>query len=429
MSQHHRLDKDYALTLDRQDPLRHFRDRFYIQPGGIYMDGNSLGLASRDAERAILDALEDWKSLAIDGWTAGERPWFYLPEKLGAMQAELVGAEPDEVVVTGTTTVNLHALVTTFYRPTGRRRKIIATSLDFPSDVYALQSQIRLRGYNPEEDLILVPSRDGRVVEESDLIAAMSEEVALVVLPSVLYRSGQLLDMPRLTSAAHERGILIGFDCCHSAGSVPHRLHEWGVDFAFWCTYKYLNAGPGAVASLFVHKRHFGTTPGLTGWFGSDKQRQFDMSLTFQQAPGAGAWQISTPTVLGAAPLYGSLQLFQEAGMDRIRQKSLALTDYMIFLIDHVLCAEGLGFHVGTPRDHRRRGGHVALEHAAAVQICKALKARGIVPDFRQPNVIRLAPVALYTSFADVWETIHAVSEIVRSGKYKRFSSQRGTVA
>ncbi len=374
------LGPDHAADRDRADPLARFRERFYTQPDRIYLDGNSLGLASRDAEAAVLAALDDWKRFGIDGWLGGERPWFYLAEELGALEAELVGASPDELVVTGSTTVNLHSLVSTFYRPSGARTRILADELTFPSDVYALASQVRLRGYHPDEHLVLVRSRDGRTLDESDVVEAMTDEIALVVLPTVLYRSGQLLDVERVTRAARERGIPIGWDCAHSVGAVPHRLHEWGVDFAFWCTYKYLNGGPGAVGSLFVHERHFGTMPALAGWWGHHKDRQFDMTLDFEPAPGAGAWQIGTPPVLGAAALYGSLAMFREAGLERVRAKSLDQTGYLMYLIDELLSP--LGFAVGTPREAWRRGGHVALEHPDAVRIARALKQRGAIPDF-----------------------------------------------
>jgi kynureninase len=316
----------------------------------------------------------------------------------------------------------------TFYQSTVERTKIVADALDFPSDVYALQSWLRLRGLDPAEHLVLVPSPDGRTIEEDDVLAAMDDpNVALVWLPSVLYRSGQLLDMERLTREAHARGLLIGFDCAHSAGSVPHQLHDWGVDFAVWCTYKYLNAGPGAVGALYVHERHFGTRPGLAGWWGSAKERQFDMAHEFTPATGAGAWQIGTPSVLGAAALYGSLQIFAEAGIQAIRQKSLELTRYLIDLSDAMLSP--LGFAVGTPRDDARRGGHVALEHRDAVQIARALKVRGIVPDYRPSNVIRLAPVALYTTFEEVHRTVEVLREIVQTGEHETLESQRGMVS
>src|SRR5687768_2817451 len=232
----YQLGPEWALSQDRLDPLTRLRDRFHLPPGRIYLDGNSLGLASRDAEAEVAKALGEWERLAIEGWWGAEPPWFGIGEELGALQATLVGAEPDEVVATGSTTVNLHALVATFYQPRRGRSTILADVLNFPSDLYALRSQAELRG----GELRLVESRDRRVLDEADVIAAMADDVALVLLPSVLYRSGQLLDMPRLAAAANERGIPIGFDCSHSVGCVPHRLHEWSVDFAFWCGYKYL---------------------------------------------------------------------------------------------------------------------------------------------------------------------------------------------
>ncbi|MFZ5827291.1 MAG: kynureninase [Bacillota bacterium] len=424
-----RPGSEQAQTLDREDPLRHLRNRFYLHPGQIYLDGNSLGLASRDAEEALLNALESWKSHGIGGWMSGDRPWFFMAEELGNLQAALVGAEPEEVVVTGTTTVNLHALVATFYRPEGKRTKVLADGLNFPSDLYALQSQVRLRGYNPEQDLILVPSHDGRTIREDDIIASMTEEVALILLPSVLYRSGQLLNMEQLAAEAHRRQIPIGFDCSHSAGVIPHQLHDWGVDFAFWCNYKYLNGGPGAVGSLFVHQKHFGRLPGLTGWFGYHKERQFQMLPTFEPAEGAGAWQISTPPVLATAPLYGALRIFQEAGMAAIREKSQRQTAYLIYLIETYLSAPPYNFTIGTPREAARRGGHVALEHPEAVRINAALKALGVVPDFRPPNVIRLAPVPLYNTYTELWQTVEHLRRIIDERLYEQHCGKPGTVA
>jgi kynureninase len=415
------LTEDDARALDAADPLARFRDRFFTPPGTIQLDGNSLGLLSRDAEAAVLGALESWKAHGVEGWLDAEPPWFTLGESLGARMAPLMGASPEAVVVTGTTTVNLHQLAGTFYRPEGARRKIVATALDFPSDVYALGSQIRLQGGDPERDLVLVPSRDGRTIAEADIIAALTGEVALALLPSVLYRSGQLLDMARLTAAARDAGALIGFDCAHSAGALPHALDAWDVDFAFWCSYKYLNAGPGAVGALYVNPRHFGTDPALAGWWGYRKERQFAMSHDWEGAAGAGAWQISTPPVLSAAALLGSLAIFEEAGIDAIRAKSLAQTDWLIAQIEaRGLLEAPFGYRVGTPREHARRGGHVAVEHAAAVGIAQALRARGIVVDFRPPDVVRIAPVALYTRYADLWQTVEALREIVATGEHER---------
>ncbi len=422
--------REYARSLDAVDPLASFRERFY-QPGdNLYFDGNSLGLLSKDAEAAVLTRLDQWKNLAIDGWMQAEPAWFTSGEDLGALAAGLVGAEADEVVITGTTTVNLHSLVSTFYQPTGTRRKIVATALDFPSDIYALQSQIALRGGDPDGDLIRVESRDGRTVEEDDLIAAFTDNVALAILPSVLYRSGQLLDIARLTAAAHERGVLIGFDCAHSAGSIPHHFDRDDVDFALWCGYKYLNAGPGSVGALYVNRRHFDTRPGLSGWWGYHKARQFDMLHTWESAPGAGAWQISTVPLLSGAPLLGSLQMFQEAGIERLREKSLKATDYLVSLLTGFgLLDEPYNFRIGTPLDHARRGGHIAVEHDAGPRIAKALKQVGVIPDFRPPDVIRLAPIPLYTSYDEIWQVVQKLREVIDTGAYLRVPEGRELVA
>lgn len=423
-------ERSYAERLDAQDELASFRERFYVQPNTYYMDGNSLGLLSFDAEAAVRNALDEWKTLGINGWMRGSPPWLTLGEELGRRQAALVGAEPDEIVVTGSITTNIHALVASFYQPAGDRRKIVATSLDFPSDIYALQAHIRLHGGDAEHDLVLVPSRDGRTIAEDDVIEAMQPDVALVMLPSVLYRSGQLLDMARLTAAARERGIPLGWDCAHSAGSIPHRFSEWGVDFAVWCNYKYLNSGPGSVGSLYLNRRHFDRPPALPGWWGYQRERQFDMLFDFDAAPGAAGWQISTIGVLSAAPLIGSLDLFEEAGIERVRAKSLALTGYLMDLMGaRGMLSPETGFTIGTPAEPERRGGHVAVEHTQATQIVRALKARGVTPDFRPPDVIRLAPIPLYTSFVDVWETVRHLHEIVQAGEHERFAEGRDLVA
>lgn len=418
---------EFASMLDRQDVLASFRDEFYLKQGSIYLDGNSLGLLSKRAEATVRESLEDWKEHGIDGWMEGNNPWYGFSEKLGGMTAPLVGALPEEVIVSGSTTVNLHQLVATFYKPEGRRKKILADELNFPSDIYALQSQLRNHGYDPETHLIRVESRDGRFLDEDDLIAAMTDEIALAILPTVLYRSGQILDIEKLTKAAHDRGILIGFDACHSIGAIPHAFSKWNVDFAFWCNYKYLNGGPGAAAGLYVNSRHFGTAPGLAGWFGSRKDKQFDMEHTMTQAETAGAYQIGTPHILSLAPLLGSLEMFAEAGIENIREKSLRITRYLIDLIQRELGDAGFG--LGSPTEDYRRGGHVSLEHPEAVRICKALKERGIVPDFRAPNIIRLAPVALYTSYVDAWNAVRILKEIMEEKLYEKYSNEREVIA
>jgi len=424
-----RTDEAFALQLDENDSLKSFAHRFYKNPNEIYMDGNSLGLLSKDAENSLLRVVNEWKTLGINGWLKGEIPWFYYGEELGKLEAPLVGADPSEVVVTNSTTVNLHNLVATFFKPNGKKNKILADELNFPSDIYALKSQLRIRGLNPDQHLVLVKSRDGRMLEEEDIINCMTDEIALIILPGVLYRSGQLLDMELLTKEAHKRGIIIGFDCSHSAGAVPHHFSQWDVDFAFWCNYKYLNNGPGGTAGLYVNKKYFGEEIGLAGWWGYRKDKQFDMKLEFERAESAGAWQIGTINMLSTAPLEGSLRMYQEAGIENLRAKSLQATSYLIYLMDELLPEEKYGYQIGTPREPHRRGGHVAVEHKEALRINEALKERGVIPDFRYPNVIRLAPVPLYISFHEIWRLVQHLKEIVDIKEYEKFTDKSGPVA
>ena len=311
-------------------------------------------------------------------------------------------------------TTNIHALVGSFYRPRGKRVRSLADELNFPTDLYALQGQLRLRSRDQREDLILVSSADGHTLDEDAIVAQMTEEVALVLLPSVLYRSGQLLDMAYLTAAAHSRGIVIGFDCSHSAGIVPHEFDKWDVDFAIWCSYKYLNAGPGGSAFLYVNRRHFDREPVLCGWFGNRRDTMFDMALTFESRADAGKWQISSPGILGSSTLRGSLAMINEAGIANLRARSLRMTAYLMALVDEFLSGPGYDFRIRTPRGDAHRGGHVALERAkSAERICDALIARGVVPDFRPPNVIRFCPSPLYGTFREIWEVVQCLRSIV----------------
>jgi len=418
-----------AQRRDAADPLAHLRARFHLPPA-IYLDGNSLGLQPTTASAAVQRVLDEWRQLAIDGFMNAAPPWYTYAESLRDLLAPLVGAQPDEVIVTGTTTVNLHALLATFYRPAPGRRKIVATAADFPSDIYALQSHIRWHGGDPEADLVRVPPRAGPLLHEDDLVAAMTPDVALALLPSVLYRSGQLLDIERLAAAARRRDILFGVDAAHGVGCVPHHFDRWDLDFAVWCSYKYLNGGPASPAGLYVNRRHFQRLPGLAGWWGSDKQRQFDMAHVFTPAADAGRWQISAPPMLAMAPLEASLRTFAEVGIQAIRRGSLERSGYLMDLLDGLgLSAAPYHYAVGTPRRPERRGGHVAVHHPEAARICKALKARGVVPDFRPPDVIRLAPVALYNTFEDCWHAVRHLQAIVERREHELHPPGRGLVA
>ena len=423
------MDENYARKLDSEDKLAKFRESFYVPDETIYMDGNSLGLMCKNSRDSVLRVLDEWATLGIRGWLEAKRPWFYFSEQLGAMCASLVGAAPDEVVVSGTTTVNIHQLVNTFYRPSGKRRKIIADELDFPSDIYALRSIMKLRGANPDRDLILAPSADGRLLNEKKLVELMDDSVALVFLPSVLYRSGQLLDIQHLTEEAHRRDIVIGFDCCHSVGSIPHHFDKWGVDFAMWCGYKYLNGGPGCTAFLYVNERHFNLEPALAGWFGYVKDKQFDMSLEFEHSGSAGGWQISSPAILSSASLEASLQVTLEAGIEAIREKSLMMTSYLMFLVDELVSQSPYGFSIGTPREDECRGGHVAIEHEEGLRVGEALRSRGVIPDFRPPNILRIAPIPLYNTYHEIWRVVRHLKDIIDKREYERFSKERKAIS
>ncbi len=423
------VGEDFAFRLDEEDSLSSFRERFYIPEDVIYMDGNSLGLCSEEAERSVETVLDEWKERGIDGWMGADPPWFHFGEELGSKCADLVGAKENEVVLTGSTTVNIHQLISTFYDPVGDRTKILADELNFPSDIYALKSQIKLRGLDPEESLVLVSGEDG-VLDEEEIVDLMGDDVALVFLPSVLYRSGQLLDMEYLTEKAHERDILVGFDCAHSVGVVPHRFDEWGVDFATWCGYKYLNGGPGCSAFIYINEEHFDKDPGLAGWWGYQKDKQFDMNIEFRSSNNAGGWQISTPNILGSASLSGSLDVIKEAGIQKIRKKSLKLTKYLMFLINEKSSEEPYNFSFGNPREDDKRGGHVSIQRKEeAYRINEALKDRGVIPDFRPPNVIRVAPIPLYNTYHEVWKVTEHLKEIIDNKEYKKFSKQREKVS
>ncbi len=415
MSDQFSVEEELALRLDSEDPLAEYRNRFFIPEESVYFDGNSLGLLSKEAEEDLLRVLTEWKTMGIRGWFDIEKPWFHYGERLGALVAPLVGAESDEVVATGTTTINLHSLVSTFYKPKGKRTKILADELDFPTDIYALKSQIKLKNLDPKTDLLLIPSTDGRTLDTNTIVEYMNEEeIALVVLPSALYRSGQLLDMERITREANSRGITIGWDCSHSVGVVPHYFDKWGVDFAFWCSYKYLNSGPGGTAFLYVNKKHFSTEPGLAGWFGYVKDKQFDMLLDFNHSRSAGGWQISSSNILCSAPIEGSLNLILQAGINEIRKKSIKMTSYLIFLVDNFLTDDPYNFTIGTPRKPEHRTGHIALEHNEALLIHEYLKEScNIITDFRPPNVIRISPSPMYNQYIEIWKTVQYLKKMV----------------
>jgi kynureninase len=415
-----------ARTLDEQDELKAYRDEFHLAKDEIYFAGNSLGLLSKRAEESLQNIVDAWRLLGVRGWTEGDLPWLGLARQIGAAMAPLIGVSPAEVVATNTTTINLHQLLATFYDPRSSRNVILADGLIFPSDRYALQSHLKSHGLEPRTHLRLVPSRDGYTLSEDDIIAAMTDDVQLALLPSVVHHSAQLLDIPRLAQEAQRRRVILGIDCSHSIGILPHRFADDGIDFAFWCTYKYLNGGPGSVAGLFLNEKHFGREAGMAGWFGGDEKNLFSGSPTLTPASDAGAMQISTPCLASMAPLIGSLEMIQTAGIERIREKSLKLTQ---FLMDLITCGLGeYGFEFANPLSEHRRGGHVALVHEAGAQISKAWRAASVVADFRAPDIIRLAPSPLYTSFHDCYEAVSRFQPIMQDRSFERFSDEPGVV-
>ncbi|MBO0421803.1 kynureninase [Enterococcus plantarum] len=422
MKREFQTDLAFAKELDEKDPLKNIRDRFYVQPGEIYMDGNSLGLASKDAEKALLNMMDIWKKEGIKLWDG----LFHYAGKLGEMSAPLINAHPDEVVITGSTTINIHQCISTLYKPTKERYKILVDDLNFPTDRYAIDSQVRLKGYEPKDAVKVVKSQDGRLIDESAIIEAMTDDVAIILLPTVLYRSSQVLDMKRVTEAAHQKGILIGWDLCHAIGAIPMDFKDVEPDFAIWCTYKYLSAGPGSIAGLYMNRKHFEETPGLAGWWGNKDDTQFELKHEFEHQRDASGWQIGSPSFLAMAPLEGTLTIFNEVGMDQIRTKSLLITAYLMYLIDEKLAK--YGYAVGNPREDSKRGGHICLEHDEAYRICKALKEANIIPDFREPNVIRLAPIALYNTYEEVYTLVETLEDIAVNKKYEKFSNERTLV-
>ncbi|HZH92789.1 MAG TPA: kynureninase [Tissierellaceae bacterium] len=417
---------EFAKAMDEKDVLKGFRARFYIHEDEIYMDGNSLGLASRDAEDSLQNMLRVWKEEAIRIWGAEDGRYFNYSKVLAEKAKDLINADAEEIIFMGSITTNIHQALATFYKPTEDRYKIIVDELNFPSDIYATKSIIELKGYSIEDALVRIGTRDGRTILEEDIIAEMKDDVALILLPSVLYRSSQLLDMERITREAHDRNILVGWDLAHSMGSVPHDFKKIDPDFAVWCTYKYLNGGPGATAGMFINKRHFGESSGLKGWFGSKDESQFLMSHDFDQDRDANGWLLGTHSLFSMAPIEGSLDMFNEAGMDNIRKKSLHITAYLMYLIDSKLAR--YGYSVGNPRENSRRGGHVALEHEEAYRISLALRDNKVIPDYREPNVIRLAPIALYNTYQEVYRLVEILEEIVVSKAYEKYTLDRVTV-
>lgn len=419
-----KADADFAAELDQADPLRGYREQFHIprHQGGeaIYFCGNSLGLQPKSTARYLDEELADWQNLAVHAHVSGRRPWMPYHELLTEKTAQVVGAMPAEVINMNSLSVNLHLMMVSFFRPRAERNAIVIERGAFPSDRYAVVSQLRFHGLDPAESLLELEPRAGadnlRTEDIEQAIAEHSERITLVLLPGVQYLTGQAFDMARLTQAAHRAGAVIGFDLAHATGNLLLQLHDWNVDFAVWCNYKYMNGGPGAVAGCFVHERHLGKQdiPRFAGWWGHDKTTRFKMAPDFVPIASAEAWQLSNPPILALAPVLASLQLFAAAGMPALRQKSVQLAAYLEWLLKQKLAGR---VAILTPSDPEERGCQLSLRlscsNARTREAFHRLEAAGVTADWREPDVIRVAPVPFYNSFSEVHRFVEILGRVL----------------
>lgn len=403
---------EYARHLDANNPLAAFRDKFVLPRGNgakptVYLVGNSLGLQPKKAVQYVKEEMDDWGQLAVEGHFEGTRPWKFYQNALCEPLAQTVGAMPSEVIAMNSLTVNLHLLMLSFYRPTKEKFKIAIEANAFPSDRYAVESQLKMHGIVPEEGLLLLHPRSGEdILRTEDIVATLSkhkQSVALLLMGGVNYLTGQAFAMQTLTREAHKLNICVGFDLAHATGNLILRLHDWNVDFAVWCSYKYLNAGPGAIGGAFVHERHANAEglPRLEGWWGTREETRFQMKPVFEGIPGAKGWQISNPPILSAAPLVASLEIFQQAGMETIRRQGDAMTTYVEQLFESEVANGAL--QLISPRTLEDRGSQLSFRVKNAKALATELKEAGnIFCDFREPDVLRISTVPLYNTFEDL---------------------------
>jgi kynureninase len=417
--------REFATSMDAADPLRRYRDAFHIPnlgtPVMAYFSGHSLGLQPKAVKAAVELELEEWACYGVEGHFHSTNPWYSYHELLTPPMAKIVGAKESEVVCMNSLTTNIHLLFVSFYRPTKQRYKIISEAKMFPSDRYLLETQASFHGFDPDDAIIEIAPRDGaRIIREEDILTAIeanADQLAMVFFGGVNYFTGQLFDLAALTKAAHAVGAIAGFDLAHAAGNVPLRLHDWDIDFAAWCSYKYLNSGPGNVGGIFVHERHGKNNelPRFGGWWGHDKATRFQMKNGFQPMQGAEGWQLSNVPILGMSAMKASIDIFAEVGMPALREKSEKLTGYLEYLIDR-LTAEfpDAAISIITPRDIKRRGCQISIDIAGRErQLFDDMIAAGVIADFREPCVIRIAPVPLYNSFEDVFTFYTVMRELL----------------
>ena len=409
--------------MDAQDALKHFREKFYIPKLAngddvLYFTGNSLGLQPKTVRDCIEQELKDWENLGVEGHFKAKNPWMPYHELLTNLMANIVGAKAIETVVMNSLTVNLHLLMVSFYRPNATRNKIVIEAGAFPSDQYAVQSQIKFHGFDFENSLIELKPREGenclRTEDIEQTLIENGDSIALVLLGGVNYYTGQAFDMQQITEIGHEVGAVVGFDLAHAAGNLELKLHDWDVDFAAWCSYKYLNSGPGGIAGVFVHERHATNfdLPRFAGWWGHDKETRFLMGDEFVPMRGAEGWQISNPPIFQMASLRASLEIFEEAGMNNLREKSVKLTNYLEFLLNEI---HAVRISVITPSNSFERGCQLSIRvKDADKNLFKKISARGVFADWREPDVIRVAPVPLYNSFADVYRFVEILKDCLK---------------
>lgn len=416
--------KSFALEMDARDPLAKYRERFHIPqaPNGgdcIYFCGNSLGLQPKSVRAYVEQELKDWELLGVEGHLHARHPWMPYHEFLTAQTARLVGAKPVEVVVMNSLTVNLHLLMVSFYRPTPQRHKIVIEANAFPSDQYAVQSQIKFHGFDPQTSLAELQPRKGetnlRTADIESIIEKEGNSIALLMLGGVNYATGQAFEMERITKAGQAQGCVVGFDLAHAVGNLPLQLHNWGVDFAAWCSYKYLNAGPGSLAGCFVHERHAHKPelPRFAGWWGHNKKTRFQMGPHFDVIPGAEGWQLSNPPILPLAALRAAMDIFDEVGMEKLRAKSVLLTGYLEFLLNQ---HPSKIFCIITPHEPEHRGAQLSirLRHDDHT-ICDRLAAQGVICDWREPDILRAAPAPLYNSFFEVYQFVEIFLQTIKN--------------
>jgi len=403
---------DFAKKMDENDELKSYREKFifpcFKDKPVVYFSGNSLGLQPKKAALYVQEELEDWASFGVEGHLLSRRPWYSYHEQLTEMAAAIVGAKPIEVVVTHSLTTNLHLLMVSFYRPQGKRTKILCEAKAFPSDQYVLESQLLFHGLSKDHLVEISPRKGENLIREEDLqtlIEQLGDELALIMIGGVNYYTGQLFDMKRITALGHSVGAKVGFDLAHAAGNINLELHEWGVDFAAWCGYKYLNSSPGGVSGIFVHERYAFdlSLPRFAGWWGYDKTKRFKMEAGFEPMPGAEGWQLSNAPVLTMAVHLAALEIFHQAGMKAIGEKRDSLTSYLEYIIDDVSTRNNsCSFELITPRDKTKRGAQLSISvKGQGKSLFDAISKEGVFADWREPNVIRLAPAPLYNSYED----------------------------